>query len=626
VNVTSGGAQGGGGDRQLVTAASDDGGATWGAPVIASAPGEHIREPAPPVVGPDGAVYTAWRNRDAPSSDPHPVVVAKSTDGGATWTRSMVAQMQPGPKGANNAAGFPRLAIDAKANTVYVVYQNFATAGNVDLYVQHSTDGATTWSPPVQVNDDPVAASIDHIAGRIAVAPNGRLDVVWMDGRNAYPTATSLMASPEGDIYYAASSDGGQTFSANRRITDRSINLDTGLDQRVGSYIWYAPSLASTNDAVQFAWGDSRFGNVDNDNQDIELATLQINSTVPAEVRTLPQTSGSNESVDVSMLAYPAGAERIGSTATSKVVIVNQNDASGALAGAVLARANFGSLLLAPASGLTKQLRDEVARLRPSQAYVVGTSATLPAGVEKDLSAVGVKSVKEISGATPEAMAASVAKALDSRSPDDVTKATAAAPAAVVVNPASPDAAAAAGLASSLGYPMLFVSRDSVPAATSEALRTLAIPEVLVVGGSGAVGDAVVSQLSGATRLGGADPAATSVTVAAEAMKRGVPGNVIFVADQGRPADAALAGAAAARAGALLLLTPHASVTQAQQQIAQLHLTTPVDQIVVVQSKSSHSATTVIIVISIILGVLGLLLLLASLTMRTRARGAPSST
>jgi putative cell wall-binding protein len=624
VFVTSGGAQGGGGDRQLVTAASDDGGATWAAPVAAQAPGEHLREPAPPVVGPDGAVYTAWRNRDAPSTDPHPVVVAKSTDGGATWTRAMVASMLPGPKGANHASGFPRLAIDPKSNTVYLTYQNFTSAGNVDLYVQHSTDDAVTWSSPVQVNDDPSAATVDHVAGRIAVAPNGRLDVVWMDNRNAYPTDSSLMATPEDDIYYASSTDGGQTFTANRRITDRSINLDTGLDQRVGSDVWYAPALAPLgNDAVAFAWGDSRLGNVDNDNQDIEMATLQLTSSAPPEIQTLPVTNRANESVAASLLAYPAGAERIGAGTTSKLVIVNQDDPASALAGAVLARANFGPLLLSPPSGLTKQLRDEVTRLRPAAVYLVGTTASsLPAGVEKDLTAANIKTVTRLSGATAADVAAAVAKALDSRSASDSAKGTPAADEAVVVNPDSSDAGAAVGLAAALRYPVLFVSHDAVPSATASALQSLAISHVLVVGNATSVSDATVGQLSGATRLAGSDASATSVAVAAEARTRGVPANVVFVADPARPVDDALAGAAAARVGAVVILAPGANATAAQRLVAQLHNAVPVDQLVVVRSQTGHSANTLIIIISIVLGVLGLMLLLATVAMRSRAREA----
>jgi putative cell wall-binding protein len=623
VFVTSGGAQGGGGDRQLVTATSNDGGATWGAPVVASATGEHIREPAPPVVGSDGAIYTAWRNRDDPSTGAHPVVVSKSTDGGATWTNSNVAQMLPSPTGAAHASGYPRLAIDPKSNTVYVTFQNFAsaTAKTVDQFVSHSTDGGTTWSQPVKVNDGPSSPTVTHYAGRISVAPNGRLDVVWVDDRNAYPTPAALKATPEADIYYASSTDGGQTFSANRRITDRSINLDNGLVGRVGSYIWYAPAIAPLgNDAVEFAWSDSRLGNVNNDNQDIELATLQLNSSAPVIVQSLPHANSTNESIATSLLAYPSGVERAGAAAISKVVIVNQNDPTSALAASVLARANFGPLLLSPASGMTKQLRDEVARLQPTGAYVVGLTSSVPA-VGKDLASLGITNVTQVTGATPDDVAGAVAAALDPRTPDDAAKGVPAVPAAVVINPTSPDAVAGAGLAASLRYPILFATRDAIPAATSTALSSLAVPQVLVVGGTAAVSDSTFAQLLGTPkRISGADAAATSVAAASEAITRGVPANILFVADPSRTADVALASSFAARAGGLLVLAPHADATLAQSQIDQLHLGTHVDQVVVVQSKSSPAAHTVIIVISIVLAALGLILLLAALTMRSRNR------
>jgi hypothetical protein len=136
------------------------------------------------------------------------------------------------------------------------------------------------------------------------------------------------------------------------------------------------------------------------------------------------------------------------------------------------------------------------------------------------------------------------------------------------------------------------------------------------------VSDATVGHLTGAKRIGGADAAATSLAAASEAVTRGVPGNILFLADPARPTDAALAGAAAARAGGLLVLTKHADVSQVQGKLDQLHLATPVDQFVVVHSKSSSSANTVIIVISIVLGGLGLLLLLAALAMRSRSRSA----
>jgi hypothetical protein len=269
---------------------------------------------------------------------------------------------------------------------------------------------------------------------------------------------------------------------------------------------------------------------------------------------------------------------------------------------------------------LTKPLKDEVARLRPSAAYVVGTAPSLSAQVDTDLAAAGVKNVKRIGGATPAETAAGVAAALDTRSPADMTAGTPAATAAVVVNPAAPDAAAAVGLASSLRYPILFTGQNTVPAQTTSALHTLGITKVVVVGGAASVSDAEVGQFPGATRVSGSDPSATSVAVAALAVTLGVPANMVFVADPSRPGDAALAAAAAARVGGLVVLAPNASASGAQGELSQAHLSAPIDQIVVVRSKSSAKTNTVLIVVFIVLGAVGLLLLLLAFALRTRAR------
>ena len=41
----------------------------------------------------------AWRNRDDPAAAPHPIVVAKSSDGGVTWTRTPIQDATPAPTG-----------------------------------------------------------------------------------------------------------------------------------------------------------------------------------------------------------------------------------------------------------------------------------------------------------------------------------------------------------------------------------------------------------------------------------------------------------------------------------------------------------------------------------------------
>lgn len=92
-------------------------------------------------------------------------------------------------------------------------------------------------------------------------------------------------------------------------------------------------------------------------------------------------------------------------------------------------------------------------------------------------------------------------------------------PSAVIIGPGDAwvDALSSAGLAASKG-PILFTERDVLHPASAQALADLGVKSVIVVGGTAAVSDSVVSQLAarGVTleaRLGGADCYDTQIKV-----------------------------------------------------------------------------------------------------------------
>ncbi|MGI8411613.1 MAG: cell wall-binding repeat-containing protein, partial [Solirubrobacteraceae bacterium] len=267
-------------------------------------------------------------------------------------------------------------------------------------------------------------------------------------------------------------------------------------------------------------------------------------------------------SVALSKFTYLGGGESLlagtfATTSATKVVIVNQSDVPDALAGAVLARANLAPVLLSPPSGLPVAVKAEVSRLSPAGAYVIGDTTHLSDQVVKDLASAGVDpaQITRVQGTDAASTAALVAAQFDRRLPAEKAAGSPAFDAAVIANPGSPDASAASALAAARRLPILYVSAGSIPPATAAALSSLNVKKTLVVGGARWVSDALLGQLPAASRLGGADQYATSRAVVAESRARGLPGNVVYVANGSHPMDAALLGAAVGRLTGMMVLS-----------------------------------------------------------------------
>ena len=125
---------------------------------------------------------------------------------------------------------------------------------------------------------------MNHTFPGIAVAPNGRVDVAWYDGRlSPVPAGDPEEDVAWTDIFASSSSNGGRTWSPNIRVSDRSSDRSVGVwSNNIGSA---GPvGVTSTNDAAYFAWQDTRNGNSTTQSEDVYAASLRFDDS-PAPVR-----------------------------------------------------------------------------------------------------------------------------------------------------------------------------------------------------------------------------------------------------------------------------------------------------------------------------------------------------
>ncbi len=113
-----------------------------------------------------------------------------------------------------------------------------------DVMFVRSTDGGLTFSAPKKINDDPVNPSKWHWFGTFSVAPNGRLDAVWYDTRNAANNTDS-------QLFYSWSTDAGVTWAPNV-VVSNSFNPFEGYpnQSKIGDYI----TIVSDNTGANVAY------------------------------------------------------------------------------------------------------------------------------------------------------------------------------------------------------------------------------------------------------------------------------------------------------------------------------------------------------------------------------------
>ncbi len=132
-------------------------------------------------------------------------------------------------------------------NNIYMLSSviPFGFFSGSDVMLARSTDGGQTFEAPVRINDDPPNKGEKwHWMAALSVAPNGRLDAVWLDTRNAVNNTDS-------QLFYSYSTDGGITWSQNLEV---SIAFDPFLgypnQAKMGDYM----TIVSDNAGADVAY------------------------------------------------------------------------------------------------------------------------------------------------------------------------------------------------------------------------------------------------------------------------------------------------------------------------------------------------------------------------------------
>lgn len=263
----------------IAAASSADAGATWSAPTRVTPVGSGLVGAGVPATEGPGHLVVAYerfpmasgplgsRNGGTGSrAQPYDLMLARSTDSGASFHSPPVPvarSVLPGQRFSLFFPAFPSLAARPPEELYLAAQTGRPSPGGVALW--RSPNEGASWSEAVVVA---ASGRATPALPAVAVAPNGRIDIAYLDGRN----------DPSGvytDAYLASSADGGRHFTEHRLSADSfdpSIGPDLGSGQPdVGSHL----GIADTDTATVAAWADTSLGTLTTGRQDIVAARVR---------------------------------------------------------------------------------------------------------------------------------------------------------------------------------------------------------------------------------------------------------------------------------------------------------------------------------------------------------------
>jgi hypothetical protein len=178
-----------GGQAQGFLTRSTNGGRTWSDPLAVTDLGTN--DFLNPAVAPDGTVYVGWTDFGGQAATTNDIYVARSTDGGVTFSGGFAVAADVPKSGAPTSCGgtsrhaylggivtadAPRIAVDpTDPNRLWVVFTGAGQADESDVLVSESSNRGRTWTPSVPM---PYPAAVQMFPD-IEVTRDGRIGVSY---------------------------------------------------------------------------------------------------------------------------------------------------------------------------------------------------------------------------------------------------------------------------------------------------------------------------------------------------------------------------------------------------------------------------------------------------------------
>jgi len=269
--------------NRIVASRSGDAGASWSTPTPVNRPRRgRVLAPSAAIgsrgelhvlyldVGEDRLDYEGAHENESgpPYSGRFSLVSARSLDGGRTWQESLVDdRVVPIERFIPFIAPSPSLAVDPQSGRLYAAFHD-ARGGSADVLVWSLAPDGTGWSRPVRVNAAAPGDDTAQYLPALAVAPGGRLDVVYYDRGDD---------NVRNDVSLQSSDDAGRTFKSRTTLSSRSFDSRIGFGGERGlATLGSRLGLSSEADEVLAVWSDTRAGSQASNKQDLVGAAVAL--------------------------------------------------------------------------------------------------------------------------------------------------------------------------------------------------------------------------------------------------------------------------------------------------------------------------------------------------------------